>query len=356
MGATLLAVAANATETQFTAGKLAVLRGGDGVISLALKQSPMFIDEFDATTPGNEPLFTVAIPTNGPSSFFFNGHAATEGVLSRSADQKQLVFAGYGGINLLQESGTAARLEIQHGVATVDAAGKVQTTFFKFDAASGKINARGATGDGQGNFWGCGNAGGTFFLPAGSSPMPQELVNFENCRTFRIINHTLYGSINAADGYVSEQSAGIYGFAANTLPHETNATPTLVVAAAADYKKTGGFDISPAGDVAYMADVKEGIQKYVKTGGEWKFAYNFAIPQTIPADQNTATGCFAVVADFSQTNPVVFATTTEGYNGAVNSNRVVRIVDTGEKSAVTTLVQATSTNICYRGIEFAPTN
>jgi len=38
----------------------------------------------------------------------------------------------------------------------------------------------------------------------------------------------------------------------------------------------------------------------------------------------------------------------------VNSNRLVRIVDTNSTALVTTLVQAGSTNVAFRGIDFTP--
>jgi hypothetical protein len=112
--------------------------------------------------------------------------------------------------------------------------------------------------------------------------------------------------------------------------------------------------MNPAGDTAFMADTMAGIQKYVKTGGAWKLAYNISIPQNIPADLNHAAGCFGLTVDFNGTAPVIYATTTEGYDGSVNSNRVVRVVDTGANATVTTMAQSPSTNIVYRGIEFTP--
>ena len=69
--------------------------------------------------------------------------------------------------------------------------------------------------------------------------------------------------------------------------------------------------------------------------------------------KNNAAGCFGLTVDFSGAAPVLYATTTEGWD-SMNSNRVVRIVDTGANALVTTIAQATSTNIVYRGIEFAP--
>ena len=112
--------------------------------------------------------------------------------------------------------------------------------------------------------------------------------------------------------------------------------------------------MNPDKTIAYMSDTLAGIQKYVKSGGAWKLAYNFAIPQNIPAAENHATGCFGLVVDFSGSAPVIYATTTEGYGGTVNSNRVVRIVDTNATAVVTTVAQCTSTNIAFRGIDFTP--
>jgi hypothetical protein len=103
-----------------------------------------------------------------------------------------------------------------------------------------------------------------------------------------------------------------------------------------------------------MSDIAAGIQKYVKSGGKWAFGYNISIPQHIPKDLNTSAGCFGLVVDFSRPAPIIYATTTEGYGGSVNSNRVVRIVHTNSAAVVTTLVQAGSTNIAFRGIDFTP--
>ena len=103
-----------------------------------------------------------------------------------------------------------------------------------------------------------------------------------------------------------------------------------------------------------MADTFAGIQKYVKTGITWKFAYDFSVPQVIPKELNHATGCFGLAVDFSGKEPVIYATTTEGYGDASNSNRVVRVVDTGTNAVVTTIAQAGGTNIVFRGIDFTP--
>jgi hypothetical protein len=352
--ALLIATAANAQGTHFLQGHLAVLRAGDGMIDLNLRQAPIFVDQFNPNILNAGPSFTVRVPTNGANCFFFNGHAASEGILTRSADQKLLAFAGYGGVDLLRVNGTASRLDIQRGICTVDSSGTLHTLLYKHDTTEEKVNPRGVVTDGTNNFWGCGNAHGTYYYNPSSVHEPVRFTAFPNSRAIKIINNVLYAGMNAADASVADQPAGVYRFLPVALPRQADTSIKLAVPSAADYKKVVGFDINPAGTIAYMSDTAAGVQKYVKSEGGWKFMYNFAIPQNIPGNLNNSAGCFALVADFGGPAPIIYATTTEGYGGAVNSNRVVRIVDTNAGAVVTTLVQAGSTNIAFRGIDFTP--
>jgi hypothetical protein len=345
-------------QTSFLPKHLAVLRAGDGTISLHLKQSPIFVDEFAPGTLNSGPIMSVAIPTNGPDTLFFNGHAATEGMLSLSADGKLLTFAGYGGVNLLQESGTPSLLDIGRGFCTVDAAGKTQTTILEKYNGAEKMNPRGAVTDGANHFWTCGNASATAYYDAATKTLV-PFAGVPDSRQVKIINGTLYTALNGPDAIFMNVSPGIFSFEdkngdSAALPETTNTMLKLEVPVQKAYAKIAGFDLSPDGNTAYTADVDTGIQKYVKANGAWRLAYNFAIPQDIPAAANNENGCFAVAVDFSGANPVVYATTTEGFGGSVNSNRVVQIVDTGASSAVTTVAQAPSENIVYRGIALTP--
>lgn len=356
-GVALAGLTAGAQE-KFLPNHLAVLRAGDGVLDLKLKQSPAFIDEFATDGFNAAPLLTVKIPTNGPDTLFFNGHAATEGMLTRSADGRLLAFAGYGGVNLLEMSGTPSVLNIKRGFCTVDAAGKIQTAIYGKQGDE-KMNPRGIVTDGTNNFWGCGNASGTVYYNPADLTEPVAFTAIPNSRAIKIINHVLYTTLNAPDGYVSGVPAGIFSFAdadgnPAPLPRDAGSTLKLVVAAQEPYTKIAGFDMNADGTIAYLADAVAGIEKYVNTNGAWKFAYNFSIPQNIPASENRETGCFDVAVDFSGKVPVIYATTTEGYNGCVNSNRVVKIVDTNAMATVTTLAQAGNARMAYRGIAFTP--
>ena len=339
---------------------LAVLRAGDGHLDLKARQSPIFIDEFVPGSSNNAPLSSVAIPTNGPDTLFFNGHAATEGILARSADHRLLAIAGYGGVNLLQVPGTPSMLtDLGRGFCTVDATGATHTTIYTTPATDEKLNPRGAVTDGTNNFWGCGNAFGTIYCNTASPAERTEFAAVPNSRAIRIINNVLYVTLNGPDGLADGIPAGIFSFEEKSgtpapLPRSPASRLKLEVEAKEPYTKIAGFDMNPAGTIAYTADTVAGIEKYVKTNGTWKLAYNFSIPQNIAAADNHATGCFGVVVDFSGPSPIIYATTTEGYGGSVNSNRVVQIVDTGATARVTTVAQSPSVNIAYRGIDFTP--
>jgi hypothetical protein len=354
-----LSVLTSQGQSSFLPKHLAVLRAGDGAVKLHVKQSPVFIDEFAPGSFNNAPLLTIAVPTNGPNSMFFNGHAATEGMMCRSSDGRFLTFAGYGGINLLQESGTPSLLDIGRAFCAVDVTGHTRTIIYEQYGGTQKMNPRGAVTDGANHFWSCGNASGTAYFDASGSSGPVIFESVPDSRQVKIIDGTLYTTLNGPDGVFLGVPSGIFSFVdgngdAAPLPDSPKTKLSIVVQADKDYSKIAGFDMNPEGTIAYTADAEKGIQKYVKADGSWKLAYNFSIPQNIPAAANHENGCFALIADFTGSAPIIYATTTEGYNGCVNSNRVVRIVDTAASAQVTTVAQAGSAEIAFRGIAFTP--
>ena len=203
-----------------------------------------------------------------------------------------LAFGGYGGVNLLEQPGTPSLLDIQRGICTVDAAGTVHTYLYYPDDVTEKMNPRGVATDGTNNFWSCGNAGGTFYYNPNASIAKVDFETVPNTRAMKIINNVLYATLNGADATAEDKLAGIYRFvdkSGNILPYPRQADVAieLVVPATAPYTKNVGFDMNPDKTIAYMSDTMAGIQKYIKSGGAWKFAYNFAIPQNIPADAKT---------------------------------------------------------------------
>jgi hypothetical protein len=368
---TLAAARATNTTLTFQPGHLAVLRAGDGFTDLAGKQAPIFVDQYDTNgaNNGTGPSVTVAIPTNGTPSWpsttcplFFNGQAATEGNMTRSADRTVITWSGYAApVNNF--GGTPSGLGIDRGICTIDAFTNYNVPYegqnWFGGLTSGKTNPRGIATDGTNNFWGSGGTFGVKYFDG--SDDPYQIEPLASTRDIRILNGKLYTSINAGDAGVNGgyyYPAGVYSF--EDFYNNPVDLPTafsglkLEIQAQAPYTAIVSFEINPQGTVAYVTDTAQGVQKYTKSGGAWQFAYNFSIPQNIPANLNNANGCYGLAVDWSGPVPVIYATTTEGYGGNVNSNRVVSIVDTGSGSAVTTVAQSPSIQKVFRGLALTP--
>ena len=395
----------------FKPGKLAVLQLGDGGAARgavpsdiwASRQNPYFIDQFEPIGVNQTvPTAQVGIPSTGPDSIWVNGNAGTEGNLTLSADRTVLAFGGYCG-DICSIFPTAlptpplapSNLNYDRGIGTVDAFGKYVNAYRGpswYGIAQGKTNPRGVVTDGAGNFWGCGNGYGSLFYNANTGESPIQVQNLVLTSCSKIINNTLYNSVKSGES--GNLPPGIYshvGFNLKPYPFPTSASfPHLEIPADPQYQNCIGFDINPAGDTAYVADNKSGIQKYIKVGQAWKLAHNLSIPgytnwqtgiRLNPANTNTLVGCFSVTVDWAGQHPVVFATTGDspGFDprdakkGALTyyGNRVIRIDDyltesSGENiiattSILTTVVQAPVPNpalgsnyIVYKSVAFTP--
>lgn len=362
----------------FQPGKLAVLRIGDGISDLSARQNPVFVDQFDPGLDNQaKASFSAAIPTAGTNALWMNGNAGTEGGMARSANHSALTLAGYCG-DMLSMRGTPSKLNYDRGICVVAADGSSRLAYkgSKWYGLSGeKTNPRGVASDGVDNFWGCGNVLGTLFYSAGTGVI--SLKSAASTRAVKIVNQTVYTSIMSSDGD-EKHPGGIYNFADAShapawQPKSADAAMNLVVPVTAPYVHVTGFDMNPQGNVAYLADIVYGIQKYMKSGDTWKLACNFHIPGYAGAGTGILTnststgvraGCFGLAVDFSGPHPVVYATTTEwvGYGGLnVNSNRLIRLDDTYSAATGTTITNfartlafAPGTNECFRAVDFTP--
>jgi len=381
---------AQTTNLAFTPGRLAVLRIGDGqpdtgntnkVSDWNFKQNLDFIDEFDPNVAGPAaPTYTMPFPTNGVNSIWNNGNAGSEAdSMARSADRSILTYSAYTG-DILSIPGTPSALPYHRIISVVDAFGTNQEAYIGdnwYGIATGKTNPRGVVSDGTNNFWGSGNNGGTlYYNPNADDGQPVEVQNFTPTRAVKIINNTVYTTITGKDS-LNTYPCGIYDFVDfnnNPYPMPTSfAGFHLVVPAATKYTNISGFYMNDQGTIAYMADQVWGVQKYVKSGGTWNFVCNFNVQGfeqfagsgglVVTNDaKNAVGGAWDVVADFSGTNPVIYATTCDFsfYSGNFNSNRVVRIVDTNTSFSIvdvtnfTVIAQAHGTNVGFRAIDFTP--
>ena len=381
----LMAATAHA---QFSPGKLAVLRAGDNGTSAASSlggahQSPTFVDEFDPVTPisipstdtnTQGPIFSVAIPTNDPGALWFNGHAGTEGYLALSDDASTLSFSGYGG-DILASNGTPSQLDINRGICVIDVSGNSYIPYEGSDwyglGAGTQTNPRGVVSDnGTNNFFGSGSLDGTMWYNPFNGP-PVTVQNLNSSRQVKTINGVFYTSLQEGDGG-GLYPQGIYDLLAFdgafpvALPEGDFFSLNLVVPASPLYPNVEGFDMNPQRNIAYTADNTFGIQKYVEVGGNWQLACAFGILNNTstgaPIFPGSYTGCFGLVADWSGSYPVVFATTTEGTGGFANSNRLIRLDDNYNYTdgqlhtnvSVTTLATGWSANIAFRGLAWTP--
>jgi hypothetical protein len=266
------------------------------------------------------------------------------------------------------------------GICVIDVNGNTSIPYEGQDwygaTATTPCNTRGVVSDnGTDNFWGCGGQDGIeWFNPLEQNP-PSQIQGLQNrLAGVKIINRTLYTSLSLGDqlaqGVGQLYSPGIYDLTdyngdLTPLP-ETGAAAflNLAVPASPNYPNVEGFDLSPPGsplgNIAYMADNTRGIAKYVEVGGNWVLACAFGLTN----NEGTPgyAGCFGLVVDWTGNYPVVFATTTEGYGGQTDSNRLVRIDDNynftdGQFHTninVTTLATAWSPELVFRGLAWTP--
>jgi hypothetical protein len=326
--AALLLVSLTAAQAQFTPGDLVVLQQNNGGSQAAVNTgNQIVLDQFSATT-ANDLVSSLAIPDTGVSSVITDGTAASEGQLSLSANDQYLVFAGYnvpvgGSVSLANKNTTAA--QVPRAIGTVDANGNytlaaVTTTFY------GGNNMRGGASDGIRNFWGAGAASGTVYLGTGT---PAQISSVNSISAQDIGGNLFYSSAKAA-------TPGIYEISG--APTSGTATPTLLLANAGP----SAFTFNANMTVAYVANTGSGanggVTRYNFSGGVWTVAYTL--------DSNTAMN--GVVADFSGTAPVIYATTEDGTS-------LVEITDAGAgTTSGATVLDTAGTNEDFRGLEFAP--
>ncbi|MBV9470550.1 MAG: hypothetical protein JOZ57_15025, partial [Abitibacteriaceae bacterium] len=145
----------------FTAGNLIIYRVGNGAGTLSNTGSPVFLDEYkqDGTYTNN----SIALPTtfgsgSTPNPLIANGLAVAEGLLTRSADNKYLLFMGYASTipaatslsstSMPSATPTPGATPIARVVGRVDASGNIDTTTALNDAYDKNSPTGAASSDG----------------------------------------------------------------------------------------------------------------------------------------------------------------------------------------------------------------
>jgi hypothetical protein len=321
--------AGNVSGAAFTAGNLAVLRVGDGTESLSSSGNSVLIDQF--TTNGTL-AGSLAIPDNATNALVVSGSASSEGALTRSADGRLLVIAGYN-IALTNSSSSlpgSSSTNVPRALGVVDVLGNFTLVGVTTNQYSGNNIRSGAT-DGRGNYWGAGATSGTFYFGSGPTNTVQS---------------TVANSI-----VIQDLGGNLYFSTAKTTPGIWEISGTPAVPASASVFLSAGSKASPyafalnaAATIAYLADDTlkgiGGIQRWDFTGGAWAMTYAF--------NSLTNVGARGVAVDFNGAQPVIYATTAEN-----SANRLMTITDTGAASSATTLATA-GVNQIFRGVALAP--
>ncbi len=326
--------AGNSSSSPFAPGNLAVLRVGDGTESLSSHGNSVFIDQFN--TSGTL-VGSIAIPDNATNALLVSGSASSEGALSRSADGRLLIFAGYNiaFTNSTSSLASANATNVPRVLGILDANGAFTLVGVTTNQYSGN-NIRSGTTDGRGNYWGAGaNSAnnGTFYF--GGGPAGTVQTNVANSIVIQDLGGNLYFSTQKITNGIWEISGTPATLASAGLLIKTGSSSTPYA-----------FAFNPGFTTAYVADDtlagKGGIQRWDFNGSTWAMSYAFAGITNI--------GARGVAVDFSGAHPVIYATTAEA-----STNRLVSITDTGAASTVTTLATA-GVNQLFRGVALTPNN
>ena len=343
----------SSTALQLRPANLVVARVGDGAQTLRDAGNSIYLDQF--TTSGTY-VNTVTVPDSGSDALVARGSAgASIGSLSGmtaltlSADGQFLVLNGYqtnydAAATVALGSGSTGDQLVLRAVATID---KLSQYAVRAQALYPDIAAnafRCAAFDGVDDYWGAtgGTTIGVYYFGTEAAPGP---ITFNNARIVNLFNGKFY---------VCGANLGLYRFDGKPHPGDTW---TQDIA----YDVTGGsgacdFSVSPDGNTIYIADGRNwsatlantngGIQVYTNNGSG-----GYPIARLLKPDPSSALGALYVTVDYSQVNPVVYATTI----GQI-TNKLVRIVDDGSNSgAGTATVLATAgPNQEFRGIRFGP--
>ena len=321
-------------QAQFTAGNLVVLRDGDGTAPLSNAGTVLFLDQY--TTSGTF-VNSLAIPSTGSSALVNSGTATSEGALNLSGNGQYLVVAGYNAAAGTASIASTTAAAAPRGVATVNASGNytLAATSSSFFSAN---NIRSAASDGAGNFWAAGANTGVAYMGNNGAATAVSASPLTNLRVVQTIGNNLFYSSG------SGSSRGIYEVAGNPTSGSSTAIGLITNGASAS---PYDFAFNANLTLAYVADSDAyttssgvgGVEKWEYNGSAWVFDYSISM------GTNGATG---LAVDFSQANPIVYATSANGQS-------LFDITDTGATASGTLLATAAANEV-IRGLDFSPIN
>ncbi len=326
----------------FTPGNLLVYRVGTGS-ALTNKGTAVFLDEYATAAGQSAPVQSLALPTavsGANKRLVASGIGTAEGLMTRSADGKYLVLAGYDAA-----VGDAAVATNNHAktVARVDAAGTVDTTTTFTDGYTGGSSAiRSVASLDGGGFWTAGSGtanGGARYIAYGAASSVQLNSAANNTRQIAVFTNQLYQSAFSTPPLLGTVGSG------------TPMTAGQTIAALPGFPTSGspfGFffaDLTAgvAGlDTLYVAsDDAAALSKYSLVSGAW-----------------TASGVVGTTTDHYRGLTASVAGTTVTLYAVRDGKELVTLTDAsgynGALAGTPAVVATAANNTGFRGVAFAP--
>ncbi|WP_375417973.1 IPT/TIG domain-containing protein [uncultured Hymenobacter sp.] len=329
----------------FRPGNIVVARVGDGSEILSGAAAAVFLDEY---TPDGTLVRTIDLPTSVSGNnriLTASGTATSELNLTRSADGRYLVLAGYGAAPGTPAIGASETTDVTRVIGRIAADGSFDTSTSTGDAFDKASIRAAATADGLG-FYAVGANSGVRYVPFGgfaSTPLNEQPTNLRAINTF---GGNLYVT-GAASPYVGLSQVG------TGLPTAEGQAVTLLPGfPGAPGSSPNAFylaDLSaavPGVDVLYIADDRGtaggGIQKWSLVGGAWVLNGAISGAAGLRGLMGTSSSGTAVSLAASGTGRLYLVSDEAGYNAAPS---VV---------ALPAAIATAGTNTAFRGVAFAP--
>jgi DNA/RNA endonuclease G (NUC1) len=325
-----------AHAASFAPGNLVVYRVGDGSTALSGTAAPVFLDEY---TPSGTLVQTIALPTATAGTnrkLTASGSATSEGLMTRSADGKYLVLAGYDAAVGTLSVATSSTSTVNRVIGRVDVGGNIDTTTALADSSG---NPRSAVSTNGTDLWLTGNNNGLRYTTLGGTTSIQVSSTPTNLRHVNIFGGQLYVSAQSGTTRLATVGSGTPTTAGQTI---TN-LPGFPTSTGSPY----GFffaDLSagvPGVDTVYVADDTSnatGLLKYSLVGASWVSNGNVS-GATLRGLTGVVSGTSVTLYATSGAALVKF-TDNSGHNAAISGS-------------LTTIASA-GANRAFRGVALAP--
>jgi hypothetical protein len=335
------------TTKAFTPGNFVAVRVGDGSATLTSAAAPVFLAEY---TPTGTLVQTIPMPTaDAGANFAFtnSGTAGSDNNLTRSADGRYLVLAGYSATPGTASVTSTASAATNRVIGRVAADGSFDTST-RINDAFGGTNFRSAASANGTTFYAAGGNSGIRYLPLGNTGPTTALsagalVNF---RYINIFGGNLYAASAASPNYgVNQIGTGlptVAGQAVTLLPGFPSASgPSPYALYLADLST-----VVPGMDVAYVTDdnTTGGIQKWSLVNGTWTLNGTIGGSATalLRGLAGTTTSASAVTLVASGGGGIYSVADNAGYNAAPST------------ATLPAPLVVPGTNTSFRGVALAP--